>query len=668
MAVEIKPEAKEKAKEIAPLPKSVVEALERLVKRTKEQRKETAATELESLITKIAQETDLSKDHQKQLKTEVPVMVARSIKPWEEEFLNYLVKAWEKTFDRSTTYTPQMAVERIDGYSTTSYSRVDLPARSYPDQLPQWKTLLGKVLSEDQLKKWNNLEKKEENQANKVIKQIIDTNAENYRLRYGAKLDPMIKDIDTVLELKKNRKKQFEDAAKKATDEFVAQWRQQAEDSLKDKTLKSRKSIAERGYLPVSVPPEILPENQKTWTTAFETILSDDEKVSWEAIKTGRQKQRKRAASLMMVTALDRLFALTNDQREKLEVIVKDSDLETLETQLKAEYWGSQSVKRLAQNARKMEYDEKIKPLLDEKQQKRWDSYVIKSSTSTAARPTPDPDEPKNEQTKAKAISQHLEWQEKLQRIKFREPLLLQVEDVVRCTNIPPVVEERLILATKGATEQAIVKWAADAGNRVYNQVKDVSPEEIDKRLTGIGTYYTSSRAENTDFWKGVVGSVLSEDQMAAWETQKTARLDFIRKASTEIIINQLTNAIHLSQSQAQTLRPELDTALMTYLPDIDRYFASRNFDTPWFLSSSYSMIPFRGIPEEFVKETLSKEQKKLWDEKFESRTSGYWSTVQRYHKERTGKDEEEDEEDEDENKEAIKPAQIGGKIRVIRN
>ena len=78
----------------------------------------------------------------------------------------------------------------------------------------------------------------------------------------------------------------------------------------------------------------------------------------------------------------------------------------------------------------------------------------------------------------------------------------------------------------------------------------------------------------------------------------------------------------------------ELQKVMKDFGPDIDRYFGSR-YSAPWFLQSYQSPLPCAGVPEERVKDILTKEQLEVWDTRLLPRATNYWESIQHYHEQR---------------------------------
>lgn len=546
----------------------------------------------------------------------------------------------------------QMLTNQMENFSLGE----DGQEEAVPSKQKSWTEGLAKVLTKEEFADWDKALKThvvaEDKKAREDLARLIDTVSENYRQNFTQQMDPLVADIRSSISLDADRSKRLEEAAKKAVDVAIEAWKKRAAEQVMKLPSQQRDMMMQQGYVSVGWSEDDQPQNQKQWKDDIAALLTPEEKTQWETAKTQRKESRRRVATLVMISALDERIAFTTSQRTALEPIIAKIADKQLAPRMEQQ-WGSMNFQTIANYARGIDRKE-IDPLLEDWQRELWQTQVVDANRSDNMDNGPEPAAPgpldlapaiPDPVAVEAAISDYLLKMARLEREQAAARMKSASFDIARAAKISDTTQKRLSIAAKGAVEEEITAWFNQYNDWVRNQINsrnaNILPANIAGHLRQFGrvNFGNRARAEDNPLWKTATATLLNETERTAWARETGAREAYRKQATIALILTDFDNQVRLTSKQTTELEALAIKAFDDYSPDIDRYFGSRDPNSPWELNSYYNALILQAVPEATMKKTLTEHQWKIWDTQYRNRTQGYWDNIQRYHEERTKKE-----------------------------
>jgi len=388
------------------------------------------------------------------------------------------------------------------------------------------------------------------------------------------------------------------------------------------------------------------------WDQGIAKLLPADDLKRAETMRQNRLDMRATAVGKLLVGLLDQKIALTGDQRQKLEPIVKHlvlNDPAMLEDRDPNNFYSYTPGTFFAVAAAAP--DDEIQPILDPIQWKHWkDLSALKDADNTmnqvmplalpAADGTPNPEPAAEPDEVERAVSKFLSEKSGAEREKVVGERVLKAEDIARTVQLAPDVAERLETAARGDAEVVMLAWNDAAEQMVRSGLSDASPDTVKQRLASIQPYqFLNLRQQmningpRTDsIWDKTVKSALSPDQMKAWQQQTDARSAYMNDAIAGYVVSQFDQGIGLAPEKWQKLEPMVAKIIKDYGVELGNFFAN-NGSGGWYLQNNYSLLPIAGISDDDLKTILSGAQFDLWKSSDSCGTAtSYWSNIRQLH------------------------------------
>ncbi len=544
-----------------------------------------------------------------------------------ESLLDRLSNAEKKRATAMLRTLPPEARENIMGRSYF-YIRFDRPRGAAWDNI--WDAAAAKILPPESLAQWHKTDKEERTKAEAEVADMLKPSEQQaeqqMEMAMGAEIDSMV----LALSLTKERQQALEKLSKESIQEALKQarkgWLQQA----KNYSVTERKRI--RGNVYFGINEEQLAIKQPTWIEGIKKLLSEAERTRMEADNKQREQRTCLAISRACLAEMDKILALSADQRTKLEPLLVEM-MRPLMEQRRQQYW-SYNAAQLYQTAGKAK-GESVHAILDEVQWQHWRELIISNSNNSSSRNTlPDmngsfPEVPDMEAE----ISQHMYKMFVAERSKTLATMMPQVEEATRLLSLPESAVARLTTAAKGAVETSLEYWRQYTETFVRQSVQNATPKNLLQALAGT-TRANFSRNEsgpqNTDLWKTALKTTLNEAQQKKLQQVADEHQNYRLKAMAAMSVSELDRRRKLSGDQCDRIETAIQKVLADYLPDIERYMSIQ-----WFLQYYYSLVPLAGVADKDMKEILTPEQWKLYKERDLPDAMQYWEGVKNNHDQR---------------------------------
>jgi hypothetical protein len=229
-------------------------------------------------------------------------------------------------------------------------------------------------------------------------------------------------------------------------------------------------------------------------------------------------------------------------------------------------------------------------------------------------------------------ISESLAESSREHAVRAMEPLMRDVDAVVRVLGLDEAARGALELAAKGTVQMAAEAYRVNQGRWMRSQTQGATPEGIRQRLKNLGGYSFQIWREGATLVEETLGEWTDEAQrevVARYQDEVKRRRD---EAISLVALARLQKALGLTRAQRERLGEALVGVMATYGPDIETNFRSWGERMPWFLQSYYLMLPGAGVGEEVLKALLNERQREVWDEAVTERGGHYWSQILEYH------------------------------------
>lgn len=570
--------------------------------------------------------TDLQAKIELMKKTlELPEAQVSSLNKAAEGLLDRLSNAEKKRASGMLRTLPPAARENIMSRNTF-YIRFDRPRGAAWDKL--WVEAAGAVLSAEQMARWNKADEEERGKAESEVADMIKPSEQQaeqqMEMSMGAEIDGMV----MALNLSEDRQKALEQLSKQAIRESLKQarkgWLQQA----RNYSTTERKRI--RGTVYFGINEDLLAIKQPVWTEGIKKLLTEEERSRMASENKLREERDILAISRICLAEMDKMLALTQEQRTLLEPLLMET-MRPLMDQRRQQYW-SYNTMQLFQNAGKVK-EEMARAILDDVQWKHWKELTVSSnSASRNAMPDMNASFPEAPDMEA-AISQHLYKMYVAERSRTLAAMMPQVEEAARLLSLPGPDVARLTTAAKGAVEASLEYWREFTENFVRQSVQNANPKNLLQTLAGTTRANFSrndTKPQNTELWKTALQTTLNAAQLKKLQTVMNERHGYRLRAMAAMCVSELDRRRKLSADQCARIETAVQKVLSGYLPDIERYMSFQ-----WFLQYYYAMVPLAGVAEKDLQSILSPEQWKLCKERDLPDAMQYWEGIQNNHEQR---------------------------------
>jgi len=547
-----------------------------------------------------------------------------ALKKAAERLLDEIVTAEKKRAAGMLRSMPQEARKNIMGRSYF-YVRFDRPRGEAWDK--RWEQAAAKALSADLIAKWSKTSVEERGKEEAELESMIRPSEIYLRQQMEVSMLTEIDNITAELGLDKVRQEKLKKLSDEAIEESLKLGRKQWLQQARNYSATERQRV--RGNTYFGLGEEQQAPSLAIWKEGLKKVLTDEERTKMAQEKDGREERSLRAISRACLAEMDQTLMLNDEQRRKLEPLLK-KQLEPLLEQRRQQYW-SYSPQQLFQNAGKLPA-ESVRTLLDERQWKRWQALVSVSSASRTTTPTngTQPEVPDMEA----AIAQHLHKMFVAERQKVLNIMMAHVEEAGRVLALPEKTMVELTTAAKGAVEESLSQWRRNTERYVRQAVETATAKNVLQALAGTARVNFSrndeSRPENMEVWQSTLEALLDEPQRQTLEKTKQARSGYRLRAMAGMTVAELDRRRHLNAVQCARLEPVLEKVLEEYRPDIERYMSAN-----WFLQYYYAMVPVAGVPEKDLQAILTPEQWKSFKDRDLPDAMQYWEGIENNHKNR---------------------------------
>ena len=542
-----------------------------------------------------------------------------------ESLLDRLCEAEKKRAADMLRTLPPAARERTMNRNYF-YVRFDRPRGEAWDKT--WDEVVGGVLPTEMLAAWHKIDKEERTKEEAELADMIKPSEQQTEQQMRIAMDAEIDGIVLTLNLTKQRQQALEKLSKQATQEALKQARKGWLEQAKNYSVTERKRI--RGNMYFGINEEKQAIKQPMWIEGIKKLLTDAERTRMATENKQRELRNALAISRVCLEEMDKMLALSENQRTKLEPLLAEL-MQPLMEQRRQQYW-SYNAPQLFQTAGKMN-EAKLRAILDDVQLKRWQE-LIASNNGSARNNLPDlngafPEVPDMQV----AISQHLYKMYLAERSRTLAAMMPQVEEATRLLSLPAPVVAKLNTAAKGAVEASLEYYRQFAENLVRQSVQTATPKNLLQALAGTERANFSrneTKPQNTELWKTTLQSTLTEAQQKTLQQSADERHNYRLKAMAAMSTSELDRRRKLSADQCSKIEIALQKVLAGYLPDIERYMSFQ-----WFLQYYYALVPLAGVEEKEMKAILTPEQWKLFKDRDLPDALQYWEGIKNNHEQR---------------------------------
>ncbi len=512
-----------------------------------------------------------------------------------------------------------------------------------PHQQAPWTEALKSLLTPAQQASWEAEVALWDKEQQERLEEMIVATAENYEPMFQANLDPRISDVITSLRLDEKRAAAFRKAAEKAVEQSLDTWKERAREWLEGLSEEQRRNYTEQGRVPLGYNESDAADQQPAWKTAFRTILTPEERATWEETQKNRRQSRREAVSELLVAQVEEWVGIDPNQWSAIADLCREP-AEDLAAQFNEQHYYV-GVSEIARVLRTID-EKKLRDILDDSQWKRWEQAVEmlatqnQSSSRQNEPPSDVPPGPDPRYVEAQ-VTQLLSNRNGEMKQEFLLRMTAEIEVCSRAADLPGPTVEILQTAAKGAVEEVVNLWDASFAKYVRQRARGANPRTIHQQLAGVGRY--GRRMEDPlekPVWKRTIETLLAPEQREQWQAASDARNRHRQQAIAGTITAFFETRLGLGAEQTRRFREKIDRSLETYGPDIAQVFTS--YSSPWYLQYYSIGMPLMGIPEEELKALLSKEQFETWETQFRGNAANYWDNIESYHRQRKQKEEKE--------------------------
>jgi len=560
----------------------------------------------------------------------------------------------EEVLRKELTQNPEMAATRLaQMVQFISVSQMDW---NWPVEMPPpfeqetWTKALQQTLTPDQLATWNKAEADRKEAIEKEISEPLKQRAVGIHEQQMQAISSEYKEIELALGLPKDRADKLEALAKSVVDQTTEMWRKRTEGTLFAMDDEQRHQFV-AGRIFMGPSEKESPSQQATWKDGVAAFLTAEETKRLQTSREEHKVKRAHVLGEVMIMLLDDKIAFTANQRQQLQPVafrlVKDvpefypgSGMGTYFSYTPPTFYAA---------ATKIN-DGELRPILDEKQRKHW-RQLSEPGNQTKGDDEDEEDgvtPPEDKKTKPvvytepedveKCISLFLYDKTQIEQKRVLAANVIKAEDVVRTAGLGSDSAARLLIAARGATEEYLTNWKWNVDQQIRSQLQEATPKNIQQRLNGMEEYFFQRNMDMSNrqgSWDKTVQATLSPAQLDLWRKETDARKVYHDQAIADLILAEFDRKNQLSEDQWKKLGPLVATSLHDYSQDIGRIFAFSN-NVPWYLESSYLLMPLAGVPDADLKAILTPDQWDRWTKSNEySNASNMWQNVQQFHKQR---------------------------------
>lgn len=592
--------------------------------------------DMQKVIAEIAEVAKISDEQRKKLEDEVKPAVERSLAPWKEEF--------------DTRLRPYLSNEGEGAEAMLAQWPADQLVRSgfpgdfgRPDEDPEWKEMLKKVLSPAQLDALDRVAGERERKLNEQIGAYLKPFVEQTRQARAASLATEIEDMKSLLALPEGRVEALEERAKAAAARAGESMFRSATKTLRAMQEQQRASVIASGRSIFNAGEEGEDDAETDgpadggWRKAVAELLDEGERKRWESAAAERSDRGARALAMMFVAEMDRRVQFSSEQRGKMEMI---------------------ATKALAEKARSLSRNEgvnlthatlfkaeEVKAVLDGGQWGRWEAasrgdYLGRTGgrppkansageDSQAKGPLPERELPDDEML----FAMHFEKRLLQKRKEMAAAMEAKVEDVRRVVHLAPDRSRYLEVAAKGAVERTLDSWRSQFDSWVRNSVQGTKGETLRKRLEGLDNdnvwFGDEGMPGDHPVWKDALVESLTPEQKTSWDTEVAAREAYRQRAYAWGVLTELNRRYHLSNEQFNKLEPLVNASVAEYFDDFSSMFG-RGSST---IMPRYLVTLFAAVPDDKAQAVLNATQWKQWKENDFKQVSGWWESIKNNHR-----------------------------------
>ncbi len=607
-------------------PVEVEKPLAELVKKAVELRSSTQMEELKKAITDIADTTKMGDDAKKRLETEAKAVVERSLDPWKEKLDAKLRPFLRQDIKESLELMTQWPAEMLIKNSF-------VPESGKIAEQEDWKNALKKILAPEQLAFLEKQALDRDQALEKEIQESLKPSVALMQKSTGLLYKSEVSDLKSVLGLKGERAKKFDDlaeeAAKHKADEMEKQWTEE----MRKMTTEARAQFTMRRgrgrqmFSTFNTEMTDASTVMESWKKTLRELLSEDEQKRWETASTIRQSSQNKAMAMLFLSQVDSMVLFSASQREKLEPLAMKV-MATLSKSEKENFTFNPGYTS--------KFDQKeLKLILDDKQFEHWQEVskgemgrrrmgMGEVEIDDQEKSTSDVD-----QDEDAIMSAFFHARDQRQRDRLAKGYLVKLEDIQRVAKPSEESIKRLEIASRGAAEHSLDNWRPNFENWVRSSMRNVNIKTIKQRLAGLNADVNFGE-ENTKIddpiWSVAVADVLTDSQRELWMNEVIGRKRYLERAKVFAILAELDRRCHLNLDQLQKLEPLLTEAVTEYSADFNRMFGGSG------IISRYLIVLLSGVPEESTKSILTPEQFEQWKNTDSAQFKGWWENIKSNH------------------------------------
>ena len=389
----------------------------------------------------------------------------------------------------------------------------------------------------------------------------------------------------------------------------------------------------------------------KLWNQGLQHLLSPPELKELKQQQAKRANRLREAKSLCLLAYLDEKLAFTSQQRAQLlpiarRLVPKPARSKEEDEEEDEDPFGKTQLFALAAKAREQD----LKPVLDSLQRERW---------RETCKPVEDPEAKAQEVQRAASSANASSEAEEIEPADYEpdlsdylqsksEPhqkdqmtrMLIEAEDAARTIPLGKEQAARLTTAARGATEEVLREWRVELEQQVRSVTDQYEGGRLKSYLAAIDmqpdvfTRDDTSQIEERPLWRNAL-QTLTPDQLGKWHKGVQEREAFREAAATSTVLASFDHLIGLSTLQWNALEADLREIVHDYRNDLLVVDSSVDDGTPWFGSSSTSLLPLL-VMDDRLKSRLDADQWERWMKSQElAECLQYWSQVREAHEKR---------------------------------
>jgi hypothetical protein len=661
--------------ELSPVEAKMEELYGEIIEGLREVQVEEAKGEIGEMMEELKGKFELGDEVEGKLAEAVEEAMGEAVAKWERQVRESLKGSIGESFGGLEELDEESFAEAFAGIKEMLGGGIDVLREMFEEvPLPgidvagsdAWKKALQQQLTSEQLIEWDAELAQENKKRVEEMELALDATAENYRRNFENNLKPQVDDVISSLALDDGEREKLDKLVEDAIDDSVDAWKAKARESLESMPLQQLQGLVERGHIGIGWDESMMPQNREFWKSGLAELLGEERMGRWEEERKGRVDRVTETASRALVVAMDDLVALTAEQREQLEVLVRGVAENNFARHLQARGMHFNMNYHSALNMVRQADEKKARDLLTAWQKDLWDKQyalitnqfqgarVVRRVGGRAGRQAGEAEVEGEEEAGEKiqppvlptsvatrteaAINQHVHRLKKQRRDLELAKYTARIEDLARTTEIDARQRRILEIAAKGSAEQGLQSWYEQYVTWVRRNLERVGEGEIEARLAGLGNVqFGRNAAPDEQLWEKASLQALAPEQRASWQVLLDERRAYRDEVTVDLALLALEAHVRLAEDKRGTLRELLVESLATYGPDVDESFRAQSEQNPWYLASHTALVLFEGVPKDKLREQFDEAQWKLFTSQVQPRTGGQWRNIDRLHKERVG-------------------------------